>query len=252
MTPAEASGGRLVLFGGQSNMLGHKLATDGDRPASPSVLAWNNLGPNGSWSVAELGRPPFNPVLTRPNNAALHFAVRLAEHTGEPVYLVGHAVNGSSIVSWEDEGSGNLARLILECNHALVSPELRTAGIERVDTMLWHQGETDDAGATMVKDPRLTTLADYEAAFRRLRVALARQPWWDDETRFIAGELIRDGWLSARNDFYFAGALGGRYDAVASSEGLGHVGDAAHFDGHALQTMGERMFEAWVALENAR
>ena len=242
------AGGRLVLFGGQSNMLGHRLATDGDKPASPYVLAWDNSGPGGTWHPAELGRAPFNPVGERPNNAALHFAVRLAEHTGEPVYLVGHAVNGSSILSWEDEAADNLARLVLECTHALASPELRAAGIERVDTMLWHQGETDEPGATMVPWPRLTTLADYRAAFARMRAALARQPWWADDTRFIAGELVRDGWLSQRNDFYRAGALDGPHDAVVSSEGLGHTGDAAHFDGAALQALGERMFDAWLAL----
>lgn len=252
MTPAERPGGRLVLFGGQSNMFGHRLATDGDKPLSPSVRAWDNRGPDGSWDVAELGHPPFNPRPDKPNNAALHFAVKLAERTGEPVYVLGHAVNGSSIVSWQDEGAVNLRRLLVECSHALATPELRAAGIDRVDTMLWHQGETDDAGATMVKDPRLTDLAGYRAAFRQLRAVLGRQPWWDDDTRFIAGELVRDGWLSARNDFYSAGALNGPRDAVASSEGLGHVGDAAHFNGRALQILGERMFDAWLALDSRR
>jgi hypothetical protein len=240
--------GRLVLFAGQSNMLGHRLATDGDKPESPYVLAWDNQGPAGSWRAAELGRTPFNPAPGQPNNAALHFAVRLAERTEAPVYLVGHAVNGSSILSWEDEHADNLVRLIHEATHALASADLRSAGIDRVDTLLWHQGESDDAAATMVTWPHLGTLADYQAAFRRMRQALASQPWWDGETRFIAGELVRDGWLSARNDFYSAGALNGRRDAVVSSEGLGHTGDAAHFDGRALQTLGERMFDAWVTL----
>ncbi len=251
MTASERRG-RLVLFGGQSNMLGHRLATDGDKPTSPRVLAWDNRGPEGSWEMAELGRAPFNPRPEKPNNAALHFAARLAERTGDPVYLVGHAVNGSSILSWEDENADDLARLIRECTHAVASAELRTAGVGRVDTMLWHQGETDEPGATMVSWPRLTTLPDYRAAFEHLRAALARQTWWAEGTRFIAGELVRDGWLSERNDFYRAGALNGRYDAVVSSEGLGHVGDAAHFDGRALQDLGERMFTAWLDLDQPR
>lgn len=243
----QRSGGRLILFGGQSNMLGHRLAADGDEPTSPRVLAWDNGGADGSWHVAELGRAPFNPVPERPHNAALHFAVRMAERTGEPVYLVGHAVNGSSIVSWQDETAENLARLISECDHALASPELRAAGVDHVDTLLWHQGESDEPGAWMVPD-RLQTLPEYVAAFERMRATLARQPWWRDDTRFIAGELVRDGWLSERNDFYLAGALNGPRDAVASSEGLDHVGDAAHFDGPALRALGERMFDAWLQL----
>jgi len=245
---APGAPGRLVLFGGQSNMLGHRLATEGDKPISPLVFAWDNGGAEGRWRVAELGRPPFNPAGEAANNLALHFAVNLADKTGEAVYLVGHAVNGSSILTWRGEASDNLGQLISEVDHALASKALHAAGITRASTMLWHQGESDDEEAWMVPE-RLTTLADYRDAFEHLRSVLAEQPWWAEETRFIAGELVRDGWLSARNDFYSAGALGGRYDAVVSSEGLGHTGDAAHFDGRALQTLGERMFDAWVELD---
>ncbi|WP_183094979.1 sialate O-acetylesterase [Nocardioides stalactiti] len=248
--------GRLVVFGGQSNMLGHRTATDGAKPTSSLVRAWDNGGAAGTWRQAELGHPPFN-VLGNPkgdpadgpaNNAALHFAVALAERTGDPVLLVGAPVNGSSIVSWQDESAVNLERLLTECRHALASEEAVAAGVTHADTMLWHQGETDDEGAWMVKDPRLTDLPSYVAAFERMRSTLARQSWWADDTRFIAGELVRDGWLSARNDFYGAGALNGPRDAVVSSEGLGHVGDRAHFDGRALQLLGERMFEARLSL----
>ncbi|KAA1418591.1 sialate O-acetylesterase [Nocardioides humilatus] len=238
---------RLVLFGGQSNMLGHRLATGGDKPVSARVWAWDNGGAEGSWRRAELGLPHFNPLGDKANNAALHFAVRLAERLDEDVYLVGHAVNGSSILTWEAEAAENLSRLITETNHALHSAELVAAGIDRVDTVLWHQGESDDPEAWMVP-AKLTTLADYRAAFQRMRAALARQPWWTDATCFIAGELVRDGWLSARNDFYSAGALNGPRDAVASSEGLGHTGDHAHLDGQALQTLGRRMYDARVGL----
>lgn len=240
--------GRLVVFAGQSNMLGHRLATDGEKPVSSAVRVWDNGGAHGTWDVAKLGREPFNTAGEEPaNNMALHFAHRLAEWTGDPVFLVGYAVNGSSILSWHDESAEHLARLISECTHALGSAELRETGIERVDTMLWHQGESDDQAAWMV-DPRLTRLEDYRESFERMRATLASQPWWAPDTRFIAGELVQDGWLSARNDFYGAGALRGPYDAVASSRGLGHTGDAAHFDGRALQALGERMFAAWLAL----
>lgn len=243
--------GRLVIFGGQSNMLGHRLATGGAKPVSPRVWAWSNEGAEGRWRVAELGQAPFNPVRgpdgEAANNAALHFAVLLAERLDEDVYLVGHAVNGSTILTWEGEVAENLSRLITETNYALHSPELQEAGIDRVDTMLWHQGESDEPAATMVPT-RLHTLEDYRAAFERMRAALARQPWWTGETRFIAGELVRDGWLSARNDFWSAGGLRGPLDAVASSEGLGHTGDAAHFDGESLQALGRRMYDCWVGL----
>lgn len=248
---SESPRARLVLFGGQSNMLGHRLATGGPKPRSPRVRAWDNRGAEGRWRVAELGQAPFNEVAGPEgrvaNNLALHFAVLLAEHLDEDVYLVGHAVNGSTILTWEGEVAENLSRLVTETNYALHSPELAERGVDTVDTMLWHQGESDEPEATMVPT-RLLTLEDYRAAFERMRAALARQPWWTGETRFIAGELVRDGWLSARNDFWSAGGLGGPRDAVASSEGLGHTGDAAHFDGEALATLGRRMYEARLRL----
>lgn len=247
----DAPGGRLVIFGGQSNMLGHRLATGGEKPVSPRVRAWSNEGAEGQWRVAELGQAPFNPVLgpdgEPANNLALHFAVRLAEELDEDVYLVGHAVNGSTILTWEGEIAENLSRLITETNYALHSPELQERGIDHVDTMLWHQGESDEPEATMVPT-RLHTLEEYRAAFERMRKALARQPWWTRETRFIAGELVRDGWLSARNDFWSTGGLNWPYDAVATSEGLNHTGDAAHFDGEALAALGQRMFDCWMRL----
>jgi hypothetical protein len=232
-------------------MLGHRLATGGPKPRSPQVRAWDNNGADGRWRVAELGQAPFNPVRSPAgdvaNNLALHFAVLMAEHLDEDVYLVGHAVNGSTILTWEGEVAENLSRLITETNYALHSPELAERGIGSVDTMLWHQGESDEPEATMVPT-RLLTLEDYRAAFDRMRAALARQHWWRRDTRFIAGELVRDGWLSARNDFWSTGGLNGPHDAVASSEGLAHTGDAAHFDGDALATLGRRMFDCWVRL----
>ena len=228
-------------------MLGHRLATDGDKPEPERVFAWNNEGEQGRWRPARLGRQPFNPSPGSPNNPALHFAARLSEGTGTPVFLVGCPINGSSIVSWQDEQAENMARLLAQVRFALNSERMRRLQIENADAFLWLQGESDDPLATMVTAPRVTTLDEYRRAFRSMKETLHRQPWWNG-AKFIAGTPVTDGWLSARSDFY---SLSEGIDAVVSSEGLGHVGDRAHFNGEALQVLGERMYKAYAALGSA-
>lgn len=237
---------RLVLFAGQSNMFGHYKATDGDKPTHPNVFAWDNKGEDGHWHSAELGRAPFNPSEGAPNNAACHFGVGLAELFNQQIFLVGCPVSGSSILSWSAADASNMARLLEQVSCALKSQELQSAGVDFVDTMLWHQGETDDPGATMVKETRVMCLADYKAAFDSMIHVLRAQPWWHDTTRFIAGELVRNGWLAARNDFYQDSSLwpADLAMAVVSSEGLADIGDRAHLTGLALQQMGVRMVQA--------
>lgn len=236
----------LVLFAGQSNMLGHAKALDGDKPVNDCVLAWSNEEDGGVWRRAELGRSPFNERPGQPNNAALHFADRLQRDTQASVYLVGCPVNGSTLLSWSTPQAPNMARFLTNVAAALETPELKNANVRHADTLLWSQGESDDDGATMVKEPKVATLESYAAEFRGMVGYLRAQTWWlPEKSKLVASELVDDGWLDARNDFYRSSehwpedCLMG----VSSSVGMGHVGDRAHYNGEALQMMGIRMYE---------
>lgn len=242
----------LVAFAGQSNMVGHSAAIDGEKPVNRKVLAWNNAGENGRWVTAQLGQSPFNLAPGQPNNLALHFADHLQRRIGRPIYLVGRPVNAATLLSWSRLSSPNMARLVRELEYALASSELQAAGVSHVDCLLWSQGESDDVEATMVKDPKVATLNEYSAEIRSMMKELGSRPWWrPPRSKFIASELVSNGWLAARNDFYGDAAqwqsIAGM--GVARSEGLTHVGDRAHFSGASLQMMGERMFAVWCQLE---
>lgn len=243
----------LVVFAGQSNMVGHSTAVDGDKPINHKVLAWNNGGETGRWVTARLGQAPFNPAPGQPNNSALHFADLVQRHSGRAVYLVGRPVNGSTLLSWSSLGAPNMARLIGELERALASRELREPNVTHVNSFLWVQGEGDDVGATMIKEPKVTTLREYSSHFHHMVEELGSRPWWQPaRTNVIAGELVSNGWLSARNDFYGDPAQWRSIPrmGVARSEGLMHTGDRAHYCGSALQQLGVRMFEAWCQLEH--
>jgi len=240
--PAQ-SGGLLVVMAGQSNMLGHARATDGSIPRNRAVFAWSNEGPDGSWDIAAVGRAPFNPK-AKSNNAGLHFADHLQRHHGVPVYLVGTPENGSTLLSWSASDARNMQRLLTEIAFALETDALREAGVRKADSFIWIQGESDDERATMVTEPKLSTLEAYRTGFCAMVDMLVAQPWWStEETLLIASELVEDGWLSARNDFYGNRALWPTNCrmAVVLSAGLTHIGDGAHYDGAALAEIGRRM-----------
>lgn len=246
--------GYLVLFGGQSNMLGHYKAVEGQKPSNDRVFAWSNEGSSGGWRRAELGTAPFNQRPGLPNNPALHFADHLQKDTGRPVYLVGLPVNGSTLLSWSSGGAENMARLVSELKIALETPELRAAKINRVDSFLWSQGESDDIGATMVNEEKLTTLDSYRSEFQLLISYIVDQPWWSQEvSKFLGCELMDNGWLSARNDFYRDRKNWPTNCVmdVVSSVGLDDVGDKAHYNGYALEEIGARMFELRMRLAGA-
>ena len=255
MLPEQDGKSRLIVFAGQSNMLGHAKATGCPKPLSSVIRVWNNAGNAGAWVSAQLGFPPFNTRPGAPNNAALVFACLLQEATGGEVFLAGLPVNGSTLLSWCEPTSPNMARLLREMDCAISSPDLRDAGVTQADTFLWHQGESDDPGATMVKEAKLADTAAYARGFHHMIAGLAAQAWWRPvRTNIIAGELVSGGWLSARNDFYCNRNLWSGLSpmGVASSEGLTDVGDRAHFDCMGLTGLGKAMFLVWQQLVKKR
>ena len=240
----------LVVFAGQSNMVGHAKATDGAKPENPRVLAWSGGGTApGAWQPARAGAAPFSEKPGAPNNIALHFADHLQRASGGTVYLVGRPVNGSTLLSWAGPDAGNMTALLSDAGAALAALPREVRGMTAT-AVLWSQGESDDPGATMIKTEKLDTLDRYAAGFAHMVGALRGQGWFGPDTAFLAAEMVENGWLAARNDFYRSPAHWpeGLAMAVASAEGLGHVGDRAHFSGSALEALGTRMFEAYRSL----
>ena len=234
----------LVVFAGQSNMLGHRSATDGQKPINSRVFAWSDDGREASWRIAELGRPPFNTAVGQPNNAALHFADALQRKSGGRVHLIGRPINGSTLLSWSSPTASNMAQLLADIAAGIDALPPLDGSNWKVDSFLWCQGESDDEGATMVKERKVATLAAYRSEFERLVQILQAQSWWSAESsKFIAAELVANGWLAARNDFYGDPSQwpAGLKMGVAPSADLGDIGDRAHFNGKALATMGLRM-----------
>lgn len=234
--------GLLVALAGQSNMLGHIKAVDGPKIRNSAVLAWSNEGSRGTWDIAQPGKPPFN-THSQANSAGLHFADTLQKMLRMPIYLLGRPVNGSNLLSWSKPASPNFIYLANELDWALKSDQLIDSNICTVDSLLWIQGESDDARATMVKEPKLATLEEYRDGFIAMTDLLKSQSWWSDESRFFAAELVDNGAYSARNDFYRDRSLWPNdfKMSVVSSVGLTDIGDRAHYDGNSLAQIGYRM-----------
>lgn len=231
-------------------MLGHKKAIGGKKPHNENVLAWSNGLSSGTWRVAKTGDAPFNQFSGEPNNIALHFADKLQRANGGKVYLVGRPVNGSTLLSWSSRDAQNMSAFFAEVETALSREPFVKKSKTVAHFFLWSQGESDDPGATMITEPKSSNLTAYASEFGRMIACLRTQSWFSKlNTTFVASELVDNGWLAARNDFYRSPKLwpADLRMIVTPSIGLGHVGDRAHFDGEALEEIGKRMFEAAVA-----
>jgi len=227
-------------------MVGHSRATGGAKPSNPNIFTWSNGVAEGRWNQAALGSSPFNEKPGKPNNIAWHYADRLQHEYGGKVYLIGRPINGSTLLSWLDPDRENLGAFLEEVDAALSKAPWGKDDRVIADSFLWSQGESDDVEATMIKTPKHDSLLTYKAGFANLIECLDSQPWFSrSETHFIATELVDNGWLSARNDFYRNQAHwpSGLNMHVAPSAGLNDIGDGAHYDGKSLAEIGKRMFD---------
>lgn len=130
---------RVFLLGGQSNMAGFgTLAADLPAPYSetqPEVRIWNFLA--NDWADLEPGYgSEFGPELS--------FGALLgAQDPSRTVYLIKHAVNGTSLYEDWKPGSGFQWSLFRSVALSALS-NLNDAGVDyRVEGMLWMQGESD-------------------------------------------------------------------------------------------------------------
>lgn len=224
----------FVVATGQSNMLG--IDGGGDTTTDRRVLAWDTTA--HVWKVAKLGVNPFNS--TGANSLAFAFAREVARRENRMVRLVVMAKASQPIENWFGSGTGSIAY-----NTNL---NVLQSGMTRADAILWHQGESNYDGAGGVCNADDCYTDSLYAIIRQFR----GYSWADEQTLFIAGGLF-DGVGATQQDRNTA-LRGLNSDTISTTgfayaTGLDDSGDAVHFSGPALVTLGaERYYNVWRSL----
>jgi hypothetical protein len=220
---AEDRPDRVILLIGQSNMAGRAPLEDGDEKPIKGVLL---LDGEGKWIAAN---NPLNRFATDRKNLSMQrigpgfgFARHLAsELKEEKIGLVVNARGGSSINLWKPGET--------LYDHALA--RLKAAGIQKVDAVIWHQGESD------AQDPEY--LEKLVALVSNLRRDIGAP-----DMPFVAGEVFKDVPVNER----MRGLPGKvKRTAVVSAKTL-KVFDGVHFDRQSQLILGRRYAEALLKM----
>jgi hypothetical protein len=225
----------FVVATGQSNMLG--IDGGGDTTTDRRLVAWDTTA--HVWKVANLGVNPFNS--TGANSLAFSFGKEVARRENRIVRLIVMAKSSQAISAWFGSSTTSIAY-----NTNL---NVLQSGMPRCDVILWHQGESNYDGAGGCNNNTCYTDSLY-AIIRQFR----GYSWADEKTLFIAGGLF-DG-AGATQDDRNAALMGLNSDTISTTgfayaTGLDDSGDAVHFSGPSLVTLGsERYYNVYRALPN--
>ena len=227
LADAEERPDRVILLIGQSNMAGRAPLEDGDEKPIEGVLL---LDGDGKWIAAS---NPLNRFATDRKNLSMQrigpgfgFAGQLAEQLkDEKIGLVVNARGGSSINLWKPGES--------LYDHTLA--RLKAAGIQKVDAVIWHQGESD------AQDP------EYLEKLVML-VSNLRRDIGTPEMPFVAGEVFKDVPVNERMRGL---PLKVKRTAVVSAKTL-KVFDGVHFDRQSQLILGRRYAEALLKMLKKR
>ena len=223
LADAEERPDRVILLIGQSNMAGRAPLEEGDAKPIEGVLL---LDGEGKWIAAS---NPLNRFATDRKNLSMQrigpgfgFAGHLAEQLkDEKIGLVVNARGGSSINLWKPGET--------LYDHTLA--RLKAAGIQKVDAVIWHQGDSD------AQDPEyLEKLVALVSNLRR-DLGAPRMP-------FIAGEVFKDLPVNERMRGL---PLRLKNTAVVSAGEL-KVFDGVHFDRESQLILGRRYAEALLKM----
>ena len=135
----------VIAITGQSNAAGAN--TDGPNPASPLVRIWD--GEVGTWGSSDRTQTPLNRANPHgnlgSNNYALARAHRIAADTARPVFIIFDARGGQKIEEWVATGvnSPRYAALTAKISAAFATPVLTQSSIQKVDEIIFAQGEAD-------------------------------------------------------------------------------------------------------------
>lgn len=242
---------KLVLCIGQSNMAGRAAMSDEDKKPLERAYKMNR---DDKWVVAKAPYH-FDKKYAAVGPVDEFVKKYLADHPGETVGVVPCAVGGSGVRTWTPGGK-NLVRTLERAKKA--------AENGKFIAILWHQGETDAA-----KYQAKALMKTYPGRVKSIAETL-RAELGDDTIPFIVGEIGR--WErrdTAKETDPETGKTvkksvmadhAGRINpaiakaaeitprsAVVSSEGLKNQ-DQHHFDRASQKTLGERYYEAFVAV----
>jgi len=232
---ADAPPLRVYLLLGQSNMAGRGAPDSAPGEANPRILS---LSPEGVWVPA---RDPLHVKIGRVEpgvGPGLSFAETLLQD--EPtasIGLVPCAVGGSPLKRWTKDGD------LYEQALARAQTASATGTLEGV---LWHQGETDS--------DKKDAAESYEARLTRMFADL-RHDLGRPDLPIVVGQL---GEFVAKEKHPHVDTVRAALARIpasvprtgfADSAGLGHKGDALHFDTIAARELGKRYAAAMRALQ---
>lgn len=219
----------LFLAIGQSNMAGRADYTGYTAPLNDVYL----LTPGGELEIAS---NPLNKYSNIRKDISLqklgpsyNFALKIQEHTGNPVAFVVNAQGGSAMTNWYQPGKSNY--------DASISRAKEAQKFGRYKAVIWHQGESDSSNPGTYMD-RLKTL-----------VQSLRNDLNEPDLYFVAGELAywRGGGTgsTAFNNIIHTIADNITHSDWISAEGCTPLIDTSdpHFDTPSALLLGERYAE---------
>lgn len=235
-----------VVFTGQSNAGG--IGDGGDTSRVDGIIGYTTGSVNNGvdapthWGAVHIGISPF---FSDNNNLAHAFAKKaIREGRADIVRLIGTYEGGQNIKRWIDSTGGLNTHYLLDT----LRNRLTRSGIDTIDVVLWHQGEsggvTPTANGGYFTD--LRTLLD--TLYSPLTPAIFK-----DHTRFIGGGLGDAVVTTIYSGATPQGALtrllkdNNPLTSFASGDNLGHA-DAVHFSGTGLDSLGHRYYAAFNAM----
>ena len=238
----------VLMITGQSNACGAR--SGGENPASTNVKTWD--GDRSVWGGSNYTQTPWSDSAPNGNlgnnNVGLSLAHRITAETGRPVYIIYDALGGRPIEDWMGSGTASVRWVSLQSKvaAALASTELASAGVTKVDVVMWAQGE---------ENALTDTFNAYTAKLETLVTQFRTSSWFDTQspilimgmsnlhTRYqVTWSQVAFCEIEDRNCIYVNSAgLKTQYD-------FDGTGDATHFLGAALWEAGYQ--RAWYALQS--
>ena len=234
-TPPAKENLHVYLLLGQSNMAGRDTRELAAQVDNPRVLT---LDSEGRWKIA---RDPIHAKIGRADPGAgpgIPFALAMLD--ADPrisIGLVPCAVGGSPLRRWIKGGD------LYE--QALARARV-AAGTGTLQGVLWHQGETDS--------DKPDTAETYETRLAQMFADL-RHDLGRPDLPIVVGQLGEFVAKEKHPHVDTVRAALARIPAAvprvgfADSAGLGHKGDALHFDASASRELGRRFASAMLALQ---
>lgn len=223
----------VIIQTGQSNSVGTGGTYDSGEPADAvdaRIFAWTGTktNANGAWVQANLSGATMGDKVSNGQSMAFHAAKAiLAEYPDKQVYIIVSGEGSNYIREWLGQDSNRFRPL-----DENVKKALRVLGKDKIDLLIWTQGEAD----------KNRTNVDYKLDLNyTLFNQLKRTTWFDAQTPFVATALKTGGddFQNAVLDDYDTD--GNIYTAFVDA-GISGGADAIHYDSAGYRTMGALIY----------